>query len=151
VLWLVQRYRLQAALMLFWAALLVLLWSMSGDLVRRPGRDEAAGIMRFGERPGVSGRRLLQRSVAAELVVAECWDQFCRRSPQDGKAISKDAGFGPRLRVALGLPPLAGYRELSRLIAERRASARNLAQVGSHMTDSSPNSKKRIPQEERFA
>ncbi len=35
VLWLVQRYRLQGALMLFWAALLALLWSMSSDLVRR--------------------------------------------------------------------------------------------------------------------
>ena len=39
VLWLVQRYRLQAALLLFWATLLALLWSMSGDLVRRPARN----------------------------------------------------------------------------------------------------------------
>src|SRR4029077_21237015 len=46
VLWLVQRYRLQAALMLFWAALLVLLWSLSGDLVRRPKRNQNAQIVR---------------------------------------------------------------------------------------------------------
>ena len=42
VLWLVQRYRLQSALLLFWATLLALLWSMSGDLVRHPARDWSA-------------------------------------------------------------------------------------------------------------
>ena len=36
VVWLVQRYKLQVSLMLFWVTLLVLLWSMSGDLIRRP-------------------------------------------------------------------------------------------------------------------
>ena len=151
VLWLVQRYRLQLALMLFWGALLALLWSMSGDLMRRPTRDQIAQIMRHGEGAGVAGRRLLQRSIAAELVVAECWDQFRRRSPQDAQAISADPRFGRRLRAALALPPLAGYRELSQLIAERRASAKGQAHVGRHTAGSSANSEKRMPKEERFA
>ncbi len=151
VLWLVQRYRLQLALMLFWAALLALLWSMSGDLMRRPARDQTAQIMRQGEGAGVAGRRLLQRSIAAELVAAECWDQFRRRSSQDAQAISADTRLGPRLRAALAMPPLAGYRELSRLIAERRASAKGLAYVERHKTNSSTNSEKKIPGEERFA
>jgi hypothetical protein len=150
VLWLVQRYRLQVALMLFWAALLALLWSMSGDLMRRPTRDQIAHIMRHGESAGVAGRRLLQRSIAAEVVVAECWDQFRRRSPQDAQGISADPHFGRRLRAALQLPPLAGYRELSQLIAEHRASAKGLAHVRRHKADSSTNSE-RIPKEERFA
>jgi hypothetical protein len=127
VLWLVQRYRLQAALMLFWATLLLLLWSMSGDLVRRPRHDRASQIMRDGEDSGVAARRLLQRSVTPEQVVAECWDQFCRRSPQDAQAISADPRRGPRLRAALAQAPLAGYKELHQLIAERRASARDPA------------------------
>jgi hypothetical protein len=151
VLWLVQRYRLQVALMLFWAALLVLLWSMSGDLMRRPTRDPVAHIMRYGESAGVAGRRLLQRSIAAEVVVAECWDQFRRRSPQDAQAMSADPHFGRRLRAALQLPPLAGYRELSQLIAERRVSAKSVAHVRPHKADSSKNSEHRIPKEERFA
>jgi hypothetical protein len=145
VLWLVQRYRLQPALMLFWGALLALLWSMSGDLMRRPARDQIAQIMRRGESAGVAGRRLLQRSIAAESVVAECWNQFRRRSPQDAQAISADPRFGQRLRAALQLPPLAGYRELSQLIAERRASAKGLAHVARHSADSSTNSEKKIP------
>ncbi|HXE35616.1 MAG TPA: DUF4350 domain-containing protein [Verrucomicrobiae bacterium] len=151
VLWLVQRYRLQPALMLFWGALLALLWSMSGDLMRRPARDQIAQIMRYGESAGVAGRRLLQRSLAAELVVAECWNQFRRRSPQDAQAISADPRFAQRLRAALQLLPLAGYRELSQLIAERRASAKGLAHVARHSGDSSTNAEKRIPKEERFA
>jgi hypothetical protein len=151
VLWLVQRYRLQVALMLFWAALLALLWSMSGDLMRRPTRDQIAHIMRNGESAGVAGRRLLQRSIAAEVVVAECWDQFRRRSAHDAQAISADPHFGGRLRAALQLPPLAGYRELSQLIAERRASAKGLAYIRRFNADSSTNSEKRIPKEERFA
>jgi hypothetical protein len=151
VLWLVQRYRLQPALMLFWGALLALLWSMSGDLLRRPARDQIAQIMRHGESAGVAGRRLLQRSIAAESVVAECWNQFRRRSPQDAQAISADPRFGQRLRTALQLLPLAGYRELSQLIAERRASAKGLAHVARHTADSSTNSEKKIPEEERFA
>lgn len=151
VLWLVQRYRLQPALMLFWAALLALLWSMSGDLMRRPARDQIAQIMRRGESAGVAARRLLQRSIAADSVVAECWNQFRRRSPQDAQAISADPRFGQRLRAALQLLPLAGYRELSQLIAERRASAKGLAHVARHKADSSTNSEKRIPEEERFA
>jgi hypothetical protein len=151
VLWLVQRYRLQVALMLFWTALLALLWSMTGDLMRRPSRDPIAHIVRHGESAGVAGRRLLQRSFAAEVVVAECWDQFRRRSPQDVDAISADPQFGPRLRAALQLPPLAGYRELSQLIEERRASAKGLAQVRRHKADRSTNSEKRIPKEEPSA
>jgi hypothetical protein len=140
LLWLVQRYRLQLALMLFWGALLALLWSMSGDLMRRPARDQLAQIIRSGESAGVAGRRLLQRSIAAELVVMECWDQFRRRSPQDAQAISADPSLGPQLRAALALPPLAGYRELSRLVAERRASAKGLAHTRHNTADGSANS-----------
>jgi hypothetical protein len=145
VLWLVQRYRLQAALMLFWATLLVLLWSMSGDLVRRPTRDRNAQIIRHGEGAGVAARRLLQRSIASEQVVAECWEQFRRRSPQDAQAISADPRCGPRLRAALAQPPLAGYKELRQLIAERRASAKGLAHAGRGAPDSSTASPKTIP------
>src|SRR5579863_7783401 len=151
VLWLVQRYRLQPALMLFWGALLALLWSMSGDLMRRPARDQIAQIMRHGESAGVAGRRLLQRSIGAESVVAECWNQFRRRSPQDAQSISADPRFGQRLRAALQLLPLAGYRELSQLIVERRASAKGLAHVARQSANSSTNAEKKIPEEERFA
>jgi hypothetical protein len=126
VLWLVQRYRLQAALMLFWTALLALLWSMSGDLVRRPRRDQNAQIVRHGESAGVAARHLLQRSIPTEQVVAECWEHYRRRSPQDAQAISADPRSGPQLRAALAKPALAGYKELSRLIAERRAIAKGL-------------------------
>jgi len=129
VLWLVQRYRLQVALLLFWATLLALLWSMSGDLVRRPARNVNAQIVRQGEAAGVASRRLLQRSIAKERVVAECWEQFRRSWPQDAQAISEDPLWGARLRIALAQPPLAGYKELSQLITERRASARVLAPV----------------------
>jgi Domain of unknown function (DUF4350) len=145
VLWLVQRYRLQAALMLFWATLLVLLWSMSGDLVRRAVRDQNAQIIRQGENAGVAAQRLLQRSIAAKQVVAECWEQFRRRSPQDAQAISADPGWGPRLRAALAQPPLAGYKELSQLIAERRASAKGPSHTERDAPDSSTTSRKRIP------
>ena len=127
VLWLVQRYRLQVALLLFWATLLILLWSMSGDLVRRPARHANAEIVRQGEVAGVAARRLLQRSIAKEHVLAECWEQFRRCWPQDAQVISADPIWGPRLREALAQPPLAGYKELSELIAERRASAKGLA------------------------
>lgn len=127
VLWLVHRYRLQSALLLFWAALLILLWSLSGDLVQRPGRDWNAEIVRNGERAGMAGQRLMRRSVPPEQVVAECWEQFRRRSPQDAQAISADPDWGPRLRAALTQPPLAGYKELTRLIADRRASPKGLA------------------------
>lgn len=151
VLWLVQRYRLQPALMLFWAALLALLWNMGGDLMRRPARDYVAQIMKFGERPGVAGRRLLQRSVAPELVVAECWDQFRHRSPQDAQAISADPQLGARLRAALGLAPLAGYRELLCLIAERRASPKSLDNLARPAREKSPNSEKKNPKEGRLA
>jgi hypothetical protein len=129
VLWLVQRYRLQAALLLFWATLLALLWSLSGDLVRRPAHNPGAQIVRHGEVAGVAARRLLQRSIAKERVVAECWEQFRRCWPQDAQAISADPLWGMRLRTALAQPPLAGYKELSQLIAERRASAKGLAHV----------------------
>jgi hypothetical protein len=150
VLWLVQRYRLQAALMLFWATLLVLLWSMSGDLVRRPTRDRNAQSILHGERAGVAARRLLQRSISTEQVVAECWEQFRRRSPQDAQAISADPRCGPRLRAALAQPPLAGYKELRQLIAERRASAKDLAHAGRGSPDSSTASPKTISEETRI-
>ena len=117
VLWLVQRYRLQVALMLFWATLLALLWSMSGDLVRRPLRDQNAEIIRHGEGAGVAARRLLQRSIGTQQIAAECWEQFRRRSPGDAKAISADPHSGPRLRAALTQSALAGYKELGQLIA----------------------------------
>jgi hypothetical protein len=137
VLWLVQRYRLQAAVLLFWAALLVLLWSMSGDLVRRPARDPSAQIVRQGEVAGVAARRLLQRSIAKERVVAECWEQFHRSWPQDAQVISADPVWGERLRAGLAQSPLLGYRELSRVIAERRASAKGLARVEREKPDNS--------------
>jgi hypothetical protein len=126
VLWLVQRYRLQPALMLFWAALLALLWSMSGDLLRRPKRNQNAQIVRQVESAAVAARHLLQRSIPAGQVVAECWEQYRRRSPQDAQVISADPVFGPRLRAALTHATLAGYKELSELIAERRATAKGL-------------------------
>jgi len=151
VLWLVQRYRLQAALLLFWATLLALLWSMSGDLVRRPTRDRDAHIIRHSEGAGVAARRLLQRSLATEHVVAECWEEFRRRSPQDAQAISADLQSGPRLRAALAQPPLAGYRQLSQLVAERRASAKGLARADRDAPDSSTSSPKKGPEEARFA
>jgi hypothetical protein len=137
VLWLVQRYRLHAALLLFWGALLALLWNMSGDLVRRPAQNPSAQIVRHGEVGGVAARRLLQRSIAKDRVVAECWEQFRRSWPPDAKAISADPLWGARLRIALAHPPLAGYKELSRLIAERRASAKGLARSDRDAPDSS--------------
>jgi hypothetical protein len=126
VLWLVQRYRLQAALLLFWATLLVLLWSMSGDLLRRPSLGQNLRIVHYSEGAGIAARRLLQRSIATQQVVAECWEQFRRRSPQDAQAISDDPATGPRLQTALAKPPLSGYRLLSQLIVERRASVKGL-------------------------
>jgi hypothetical protein len=137
VLWLVQRYRLQIALLLFWATLLVLLWSMSGDLVRHPGHDPAVQIVRYGEVGGVAARRLLQRSITKEQVVGECWEQFRRCWPQDAEAIAADEVWGARLHAALEQSPLAGYKELCRLIAERRASAKGLARVDRDASESS--------------
>lgn len=150
VLWLVQRYRLQAALLLFWSTLLALLWSMSGDLVRQTAPTRSVDIIRLGEAAGVAAQRLLQRSIATEQVVAECWDQFRRRSPQDAKAISADPRWGPRLRSALAQPPLAGYKELMHLIAERRASAKGLARADRDAS-SAPASPKKILEEARIA
>jgi hypothetical protein len=150
VLWLVERYRLEAALLLFWATLLALLWSMSGDLVRRPARDNAQ-LIRHGEGAGVATRRLLQRSIAREQVVKECWEEFRRRSPQDAEAISRDPDCGPRLRAALAQPPLSGYRQLTQLIAERRASAKGPARGGRYAPDSPPASLNHGPEEARFA
>jgi hypothetical protein len=151
VLWLVERYRLQAALVLFWSTLLALLWSMSGDLVRRPARDRNAEIIRHGEGAGVAAQRLLERSISKEQVVTECWEQFRRRSPQDAQAISADPGLGPRLRAALAQPPLPGYEELRRLIAERHASAMGLADVDREARHRSPASPKTTPEEGRIA
>lgn len=147
VLWLVQRYRLQAALMLFWAALLGLLWSMSGDLVRRPRRDQNAEIVRHGESAGVAARHLLQRSIPNQQVAMECWEQYRRRSPQDAQAISADPAFGPRLRAALTQGALAGYKELSQLIAERRAAAKGLVSAGRVAAEGSTVTLKKIPEE----
>lgn len=126
VLWLVRRYRLQTALALFWTTVLVLLWSMRGDLVRRPPAGVRGQVIHYGEGAGLASRRLLQRSIPIGQVVAECWEEFRRRSPRDAQAIAADPQTGPRLRTALAQPPVAGYKELSRLIAERRASAREL-------------------------
>lgn len=127
VLWLVHRYRLQAALLLFWATLFALLWSISGDLVRRPIRNPEAQLMRNSESAGVAAQRLLERSVAKEQVLAECWNEFCRRSPQDAQAIAQGPKSGPRLRAAMEQPLLSGYRQLSQLVGERRASVKGLA------------------------
>jgi hypothetical protein len=150
VLWLVQRYRLQVALLLFWGTLLVLLWSMSGDLARRPSRDVDAYLMRQSEGAGVAARRLLQRSVATEKVVAECWEDFRRRSPQEAQVISSDPRSAPRLTAALEQAPLPGYRQLSQLIAERRASAKGLARAHRNTNESST-SATTGPEEARFA
>lgn len=129
VLWLAQRYRLQVALVLFWSTLLVLLWSMSGDLARRPAQNPSAQVVRHGEIAGDAARRLLQRSIAKENVVTECWKQFRRSWPQDAQAISTDPFWSARLRSALAQKPLAGYKELGKLIAERRAYAKGLGQA----------------------
>lgn len=151
VLWLVHRYRLQSALLLFWATLLMLLWSLSGDLVRRPANEPAAQVVRSGEAAGVAARRLLQRSIRTDQVVAECWAEFQRRSPQDAKAISADPQSGPKLRAALAQPPLAGYRQLRQLIAERRVSAKGLARAKHNALDSSTSSQKKGAKEAQFA
>jgi hypothetical protein len=152
-LWLVQRYRLQAALLLFWATLLVLLWSLSGDLVRRPPRDWSAEVIRNGESAGVAGQRLLQRTISTDRVVAECWEQFDRRWPLDAKAISTDPGWGPRLRAALAKAPLPGYKELTELICERRTTAKgllHLAQAERGGPDTVSASPKTAPEEARI-
>lgn len=151
VLWLIQRYRLQAALLLFWATLLALLWSLSGDLMRRPPRAWSSDVIRNGERAGVAGQRLLQRSIGKEQVVAECWDQFRLRSPQDAQAISADPLWGPRLRAALSQSPLAGYTELTNLIAERRASAMALIHPGNEAPEGRRASQKTAPEEATIA
>ena len=151
VLWLVQRYRLQGALLLFWASLLALLWSMNGDLVRRPARSRSTEIIRRGEGAGLASQRLLQRSIPKEQVVAECWEQFRRRSPQDAEAISAGPRWGPRLRTALGQGPLAGYKELKHLIAERHASAKGLAHEEQESPDKSVSSPKTAAEEAQIA
>jgi Domain of unknown function (DUF4350) len=151
VLWLVQRYRLQAALLLFWASLLALLWSMSDDLVRRPARDRSAEIVSHGKGAGVAAQRLLQRSIPTGQVVAECWEQYRRRSPQDAQAISADSEWGKRLRAALAATPLAGYRELMRVISERRATAKGLARADDKTPKQVSDSRKTNPEEARTA
>jgi hypothetical protein len=153
-LWLVQRYRLQEALLLFWATLLALLWSLSGDLVRRPPRDWSAEVVRNGENAGMAGQRLLQRSISTDRVVAECWEQFDRRSPQDAKAISTDPRWGTRLRAALAKAPLPGYKELTELICERRTTAKGLlhpAQAERGRPDKVYAAPKTTPEEARIA
>jgi hypothetical protein len=153
-LWLVQRYRLQAALLLFWAALLTLLWSLSGDLARLPPPHWSAEVVRNGESAGVAGQRLLQRTISKERVVAECWDQFDRRSPQDAKAIGTDPRWGSRLRAALAMAPLPGYKELTELISDRRMTAKSLAhlaQAERGQPDRVSASPKTTPEEARIA
>lgn len=150
VIWLVQRYKLQGSLMLFWVTLLVLLWSMGGDLLRRPAPGPESHIARQGEGAGVAARRLLQRSVAKANVAMECWDQFRRRSPQDAQAISADADRSARLRAAFGQPPLAGYKELNRLIAERRTSIRRLARARREVSKNFTSSTGTKPEEARI-
>lgn len=148
ILWLVERYRLQAALLLCWATLLALLWSTSGNLVRRPARNQNLQLIRNGEAAGVAARRLLQRSVGPEKVLSECWEQFRRRSPQEAEAISADPGSGPQLSTALSQPPLAGYTRLSRLIADYRAG-KGLVRARHHVPGSSISSMKAGPEEVR--
>ena len=126
VLWLMERYRLQPALLLFWASLFAVLWALSGDVVRQPAPDRRAFIVRRGESAGVAARRLLRRSVPPEQVVAACWEQFRHRYPQDAEAIASGPDRGAQLRAALSQPALEGYRKLSELIRERRSSARAL-------------------------
>jgi hypothetical protein len=150
VIWLVQRYKLQASLMFFWATLLILLWSMGGDLLRRPAPAPDAHIVRQGESAGVAARRLLQRSVAKSNVAMECWDQFRRRSPQDAQAISADADRSAQLRAAFGQPPLAGYKQLSALIAERRTSIRRLANARREASKNFTSSTGTKPEEARI-
>ena len=98
-----------------------------------------------------AARHLLQRSIPAEQVVAECWEQYRHRSPQDAQAISADPGSGPQLRAALAQPALAGYKGLSELIAERRASAKGLAHTRSSAPDRSTAAPKSILEEARIA
>jgi hypothetical protein len=150
VLWLVHRYQLQVALLLFWATLLALLWSMSGDLIRGPSRNSDAEIVRHSEAVGVAARRLLQRTIRTGQVLAECWEEFRRRSPQDAQGISADPQSGPRLREALAQPPLAGYRQLRQLIAERRASVKGLLRAVRRAPDSSTSLPKKDPEEVRI-
>ena len=118
---------------------------MSGDLARRPSRDVDAYLMRQSEGAGVAARRLLQRSVATEKVVAECWEEFRRRSPQEAQAISSDPRSAPRLTAALAQAPLPGYRQLFQLIAERRASAKGLARAHRNTNESSTSSTTKVP------
>jgi hypothetical protein len=151
VLWLLQRYRLQAALLLSWATLLAQLWSMSGDLVRHPTRNWEAQIMRNSEGAAVATRRLLQRSIATKQVLAECWEEFRRRSPQAAQAISADSRSEPRLRAALAKSPLTGYRELSQLVAERHASARGLPRADRYAPGSSTSLEQKGSEEATFA
>jgi hypothetical protein len=67
---------------------------------------------------------LLQRSIERKKIVAECWEQFRHRSPQDAQAISTNPESGEQLKAALEMLPVAGYRQLGQLIAERRESAK---------------------------
>src|SRR5690242_21224464 len=151
VLYQANRYHLHAVLLFFWATLLALLWSMSGDLVRRPARGRDAVIIRHGEGAGVAGQRLLQRSIATENVVTECWEQFRRSSPQDAQAIAADPRWGPRLRAALMHAPLAGYKELRQLVTERHAFVKGRVQADREVANRSPASPKTTPGEEPIA
>jgi len=126
VLWLIERYRLQPALLLFWASLFTGLWALSGELVRQPAALRQAFIVRRGESAGVAARRLLRRTVPSEQVVAVCWEQFRHRYPRDAEAIARGAETGAQLHLALSQPPLEGYKKLGELIQQRRCSARVL-------------------------
>ena len=50
--------------------------------------DYAAEILHHGEHAGVAAQRLLRRSLTNDQVIAECWEQFRRRSVPDAQAIS---------------------------------------------------------------
>ncbi len=128
VLWLVQRYRLQAALLFFWATLLTLLWSLSGDLVRRPPRRlERRGRPQWRER----WRRRATPAATEYFGGAGLWRNAGSSSSvarhRMRRPFRADPRWAPRLRAALAQPPLPGYKELTELICERRASAKGLA------------------------
>lgn len=144
VLWLVRRYRLQVALLLFWVTLLTFLWSISGDLVRRQSQGMETQIVRESEEAGVATRRLLQRSVPSKQVVLECWEEFRRRSPQAAEAISTNSDNDAQLHAALTEPPVAGYMRLSMLIAKQRASARGVARASRKLSENFTSSQGKI-------
>ena len=136
VLWLVQRYRLQTALLLFWATLLTLLWSMSGDLVRLPAHNPSArDRTSVAKSPGWPRDAYFNGASRKNALCQSAGNSSDTRWPQDAQAISADPLWGARLRAALAQRPVEGYRELSQLIAERRSSAKGLAHLDRDASD----------------